>query len=51
MRPDSSMNTMDSKWFTQRRVLIDWVQEYINRGVFDTYYHEIEFIFGKDYYD
>jgi len=51
MRPDSSMNTMNcTKWFTQRRVLIDWVQECINRGLFDTYYHEIEFIFGKDYY-
>ena len=51
IRPDSSLNTMDcTKWFIQRRILIDWVQECINRGLFDKYYYEIEFIFGKDYY-
>lgn len=51
IHPGSTMTTMDcEKWFEQRKIMQVWLEECIDRGLFETYHHEIEFIFGRDYY-
>ena len=51
IHPGSTMTAMDCvKWSEQRKIMQVWLEECIDRGLFETYYHEIGFIFGRDYY-
>lgn len=51
IHPGSTMTSMDlAKWSEQKKIMQVWLEECIDRGLLETYYHEIELMFGRDYY-
>lgn len=51
VRQGSVTTSMDcGKWFWNRYIMVNWVKECIDRGLFGAYYQEIEMAFIRDYY-
>ncbi len=51
IHPSSTMTSMKLvKWSEQKKIMQVWLEECIDRGLLETYYYEIELMFGRDHY-